>query len=751
MFEFDRLILSNFAIYSSLELDLSPAEAGPLGPRDSVLIRGHNEHGKTTMFRGLLWTLFGKEALDTAEKLSAWEAMRLAGLEGQQEHMGQLIFRTDATKYRITRRAVTTPDSRVSETTRVHRFNPADSEDPWKEDPAVERTLSELYFPPSLAPYLFLNADKVSSIVGDSGSAARQSDEVTHAINEMLGITAVNMAILRVKRQRKEIEAVLQSKLGSNNERNKLISAVERLEGEVKKQEGIADEAGQRIAALNDQLDEREFELRGLEDADTGTAVYARFNDAKFQMNTRSAAYRDAMKELRGDFSSEALYVPFFTSQLQQVNSRLSALQVEGVIPQTELPLLTKLLNPVINPEALCICRETDIHPGTSARATLEQLVEASRQFEKGADRLDKIRGDLLELLKAHTTGDKDASSRFGSRISGIKAAKLELEAAQSELEDAKQARDQYEAAASAERIRMVRGEVADLREQSSKAKMQQNVALAKLEGGSDSLGISHGDGLRRELHSARRKLSAYYATVKDSQHLAKAVKAAERVVDVLEETVRSIQVDQVAAVSAQMNHLFLTITNNGADLLLDERGVLQVTSKVGVREVPSRTGSFELYAESAQGVAKPLAVLNGASRQALTVSFMVALLETSGAPIPLVTDSIFHPLSGNVKFRLAKHLLAPKVQKITFFTHDDVQTPQVRDLLAQRAAHTYTISNSAKPQDLANPPHRAPDSVAMVCTCGPGEFCDTCQLAALDGPSATDGLERNPSPTRVL
>jgi DNA sulfur modification protein DndD len=751
MFEFDKLILSNFAIYSSLELDLSPAEAGPLGPRDSVLIRGHNEHGKTTMFRGLLWTVFGKDALDKAEKLSAWDAMRLAGLEGQQEHMGQLIFRSDATKYRITRRALTTPDSRVSETVRVHRFNPTDSEEPWKEDPAVERTLAELYFPPSLAPYLFLNADKVSSIVGDSGSAARQSDEVTHAIDDMLGITAVNTAIQRVKRQRKEIEVVLQAKLGSSDERNKLTSAVDRLEGDVKKQQGVADEAGQRIATLNDQLEEREFELRVLEDADTGTAVYARFNEAKFQRNTRYAAYRDAMKELRTDFSSASLFVPFFTSQLQQVNSRLAALQVEGVIPQAELPLLNKLLNPVINPDALCICRETEIHPGTSARATLEQLVAASRQFEEGADRLDKIRGDLLELIKGYTTGDKDWASRFGARISGIKTAKLELDAAQSELGDAEQARDQYEAAASAERIRMIRGEVADLREQISKAKMQQNVASAKLDGGSDSLGTSHGDGLKSELLSARRKLSAYYDTVKDSQHLAMAVKAAERVVDVLEETVRSIQRDQVAAVSARMNHLFLTITNNGADLLLDERGGLQVTSKVGIREVPSRTGSFELYAESGQGGAKPLAVLNGASRQALTVSFMVALLENSDAPIPLVTDSIFHPLSGNVKFRLAKHLLAPKVQKITFFTHDDVQNSQIRDLLAQHAARTYTISNSAKPRDLANTPDPAPHSVAMVCACGPGEFCDTCQLAALDGPSATDGLKRNPSPTRVL
>src|SRR5262249_34465175 len=159
-------------------------------------------------------------------------------------------------------------------------------------------------------------------------------------------------------------------------------------------------------------------------------------------------------------------------------------------------------------------------------------------------------------------------------------------------------------------------------------------------------------------------------------------------------------------------------------------------------REVASREGHFELHAETASGDSKPLAILNGASRQALTVSFMVALLENSDAPIPLVADSVFHPLSGNVKFRLAKLLLAPKVQKIVFFTHDDVQREPLRNLLMQHAARTYTVSSSAKPNDLARPPV-SKGSIAMMCTCGPGEFCDICELAMVDGESPTQYLAK--------
>jgi DNA sulfur modification protein DndD len=749
MFEFERLSLDNFALYNNLRLDLS-AGSGGAGPSDLVLIRGHNEHGKTTLFRGLMWTVFGKEALNQAEQLGAREAMRLQGARGRQEHRGELFFKSDATRYRITRVAVTVEeDSSVREAVRVHKYSPTDPEDPWKDDPSVERTLASFYFPPNLAPYLFLNADKVTTIVGDA-SSARKTDEVTHAIDDMLGITIVKKSIERVKVQRHTIEREISAKVGDDNVKDGHEAEVTRLTAAVKELEAAYERAGEQVAALSSQVAERKAELAVLEEGDSETAVYARRKDAEHERARKAGVYQDAMKKLREDFSSPSLYLPFFTKQLAQAEARLSELRVEGIIPQAELPLLTKLLNPITNPGQLCVCGQTSIAPDTEAYRTLQRLVERSRDFEEGANRLDKIRADLSDLLKSHVSQDRTWASGFGVRVTDVRAAQDELEVAQSEFDDADEAVKEYERQAKRERLQMLRAEVEDIQEQLGRAKTQQNVAEAKLDGGFDSLGHFHGKGMRSELLGAQRKLRNYLDTVKDAQHLNQAVKAADRVVEVLEATVRRIQEDQVAAVSARMNTLFLTITNNGALVIGDDPGTLPVTSKVGIRQVPGRPGHFELHAETASGVSKPLAVLNGASRQALTVAFMVALLENSNAPIPLVTDSLFHPLSGSVKFRLAQHLLVPQVQKITFFTHDDVQNQEIRHLLMQHAARTYTLSNSAKPRDLANAP--APDgSVVMICTCGPGQFCETCELAATDGHSPTQGLERNPTPKRVL
>ena len=152
MFEFLTLRLDNFAIYDGLSLDLSPIAGGSAGG-DTVLIRGHNEHGKTTLFRGLMWTIFGARALDKAEQLSAHDAMRLQGQKGRQEHFGQLVFKSESAKYRITRIATTQDgDLGVQEHVRVHRYSATDPDDPWKDDPSVERSLAEFYFPSDLAP-----------------------------------------------------------------------------------------------------------------------------------------------------------------------------------------------------------------------------------------------------------------------------------------------------------------------------------------------------------------------------------------------------------------------------------------------------------------------------------------------------------------------------------------------------------------------------------------------------------------------
>src|SRR4051794_9517089 len=558
MFEFESLNLTNFALYNGLTLDLAPASGGS-GPGDSVLVRGHNEHGKTTLFRGLMWTVFGAEALDNSEQLGARDAMRLHGLKGKQEHVGQLFFRSESARYRITRTAATWEnDTGVSEKVRVHRYSPTDPVNPWKDDPSAERSLAEFYFPPDLAPYLFLNADKANSIVGEVG-ATHQTDKVTRAINDMLGISAVNEAIRRVKQQRRAIQHDLSAKIGSDNEKDRLEAAVDALESAVTEQEEALEKAGQRIETLSRQVEEAEAELKVLEEGDDATAVYTRRDGAKHERDLKAAAYRDAMKDLRADFSSPSLYLPFFTPQLEAARARLFELRVEGIIPQAELPLLTKLLNPATNPEQICICGETDISVGTGAHARLKKLVEASHEFEEGANRLDKVREDLIELLKNYVAHEKGWAASFGVRVNQVETAKKALEQAQSELDDAENEVRKYERQAKQEQISLLRTEVQGLNFQLEGAKTQASVARAKLDGGLDSLDHDHGKGLRSELIGAERKLEKYYDTIRDAQHLAQAVKAADVVVEVLQATVRSIQLSQVATVSAHMNYLFLS------------------------------------------------------------------------------------------------------------------------------------------------------------------------------------------------
>lgn len=739
MFEFARLHLENVSLYDGLDFDLS---GGP--DRDTILIRGHNNHGKTSLFRALTWAVFGKEALNTMEPGLARFALRLLTAEGEQTHHATLEFTSPNGRYRIRRTAVTTDDAHVvKETVRADRHDPASSGDPWREDDELQGDLKEFYFPPELAPYLFLNADKVKSVVSsavEQGSSVQ--DEITAAINLMLGITAVEKTKDRVHDKAGEIRRKRNRMVGDTGKTKTLSEAAEKAEEALDDEQGRRKEIEGAITVTKDTLEAKNGELRQLEHEEDESAVYQARADAQRDLDQAAGAVRDAAKAVRLGFGGPELILPLFTEQLATVSDRLGGMHEDGVIPQSELPLIKKLLRPEKNPEQLCICNETDISEGTDARGALDKLVNKSQKFEKDANRLDKVNEDLAQLLDNYYV-EAGWWDTFRTKQNDLKSMREELTEAQKRLDAAKHRVAEHEQDETKAKVRSLREEVKNLEIQLNNRQQKFNVCTAKIKGGIDTHGIDHGQGLESQLSAAKRALSRHMDSVADAKPLNYAVDAADVVKDVLDRIVDGIHHTQVPAVSDEVNQIFMDITNSGHSLSLmedDTPGTAIASGKVGIRE-RTNPGTFELFAETVGGIAKPIGGLNGASRQALTVSFMVALLNHSGAPIPMVSDSLFHNLSGNVKFQLAKHLLSPAVQTIIFFTHDDVGTVNVRKLLTSQAARTYTVSNSTRGNDLANPP-RPGSGIAMVCRCGPEERCATCHLADLESGSPTADLQ---------
>ena len=129
--------------------------------------------------------------------------------------------------------------------------------------------------------------------------------------------------------------------------------------------------------------------------------------------------------------------------------------------------------------------------------------------------------------------------------------------------------------------------------------------------------------------------------------------RAAELVKSVVQSAYERVERDQVADVSKSMTILFSNMVGQTDDGLISEVG-LRTTDPA------SSLPQYELFARF-QNADKPLKLINGASRRALSVAFVLALAEQTGNRVPLVTDSLLHSTSGEVRKRLVEFLATGK------------------------------------------------------------------------------------------
>jgi DNA sulfur modification protein DndD len=194
------------------------------------------------------------------------------------------------------------------------------------------------------------------------------------------------------------------------------------------------------------------------------------------------------------------------------------------------------------------------------------------------------------------------------------------------------------------------------------------------------------------------------------------------------------VERDQVADVSKSMTNLFSTIIGQTEEGLISEVG-LRTTGPA------SNLPEYELFARY-QNEDKPLKLINGASRRALSVAFVLALAEQTGSLVPLVTDSLLHSTSGEVRKRLVDFLATGKRigQPIMFGTRADFQSPEVRTVLEQYAGATYTLTaQSHVGADVVRiDPNRDYSNQVSICNCSPRQYCAICERT---GDAATTDL----------
>ena len=182
------------------------------------------------------------------------------------------------------------------------------------------------------------------------------------------------------------------------------------------------------------------------------------------------------------------------------------------------------------------------------------------------------------------------------------------------------------------------------------------------------------------------------------------------------------LKLDHVQRVSQRLNDLFLEIV--GADLTADSR-LYSGVNIVG--------GSYDVVVHAQEGRTLDVVTeLNGASKRALTLSLIWALMEVAEKEAPRIIDTPLGMTSGAVKHRMVKLLTSPvdgsglPYQVVLFMTRSEIR--DIEQLIQERAGVITTLTCSKDyPVDLVND-WGTSSPVVRTCPCDHAQVCRLCE-----------------------
>jgi DNA sulfur modification protein DndD len=701
--------IRNFKLLRDVLLDFSDDRNRPL-----TVIRAENGSGKTSTLVALRWALYGKDGLDDPTmRLSptTWPDQRPCEISVQLDFSHTLYNQIagesvpTTTDYRLVRSAVETPEgnrpNRAEDRITLYRFTDAglDKVDP--PDLLVRQML-----PVEMKDIFFTDGDAALNFISPGLSQSAKRDQVKEAIRALLGVGLLESAASHIAGAQRKYNAYV-SKAAQSQQ---LTDIVERL----LQSQAQLDDNQARLRGVEHQVEEL---ARRFEESDKRLQIALQAGDQvelarqrdlarrQFQESRRSEA---ALKEQhRSVLQDELLSLAAMGARLTVGFDELVKLHDAGIIPSGSVPVLAERLE-----IGTCVCG-TPLTPGSEARQHLEELVERQKTVDARRKGLTELHNAARVDLQRAATSASDWVARLNNleraRLSNRKAAEAAAQQLQiceeklarideARLVDARKERDAIQAALTAKQ---------DERRDLQTAVDQQARLVADLKPRYDEM-------LRRDA-----KLSEVNARLTVTEDMATVVQG------VLED----LQQVYMRKVSDRMNVMFLEMVGADPATMSGDQG----DHRSQVFRSAEITPRYQIVINSGENrTLNPESELNGASKRALTFSFIWALTEVSQVVAPRIIDTPLGMMSGAVKKRVIELITTPsgdtsdlEKQVVLFLTRDEIRGTE--DIIDQRAGRVYTFTNSDQyPVDLVNDPEV---DVAQIlrCECNHRQFCRTC------------------------
>ncbi len=715
---FEALELENFAIYPHVEVEFSLDDAMPL-----TLIRGENNSGKTTLMRAFIWILFGEShvpalADSTHPIRPAWAEQKAI------QTKGVLKFRVeqpngDVVLYKLIRKGRTRVESRPGKPDKVIYDN--DELDLFRNVPgagfqkANDRlaALQLRYFPDDIREFILIDADKAEDLVG--GSAANHNLQLmrkttTTAVRSLLGLEPMRRSGERIRRIGSDLMAKAARNSGDKDltrladEEEKVAMAVKEQNAIVTQLEGEVERLGSEVRDTRLNRDSQFREHDEIQSVARDLEIKKVNRKNLIDLRTRQIA------SLSTSLLSERGLGLLLAPALADVVTTLDPLKIEGRIPASEISLLPRLLR---DDECVCGLKFSE-HP--DRRAEVERRIELSspRKAEAnfGDQCLETARDILNRSLGPGATGWIEEITEFRTNLGDTDRKLLSIDAEIERLEKEISEKSKSEIGVLSELAKAFDTLTETYRDR--ERKLETARSLLK-QAQSDQRSVSEG------LRLARTKS-------KDLAHNQNLAKFAENLAIVIDGAREIIESEEVSKIDETVNTIFMEVVGATEGSLYKH---------VGIRSTPEDHEIFEPYVEGSSGEDRPLSILNGASRRAVSTAVVLALSEVTGTSIPFVADSLLHATSGAVKRRLVDYLTSGKQvgQPILFATRDDLladrendEVVTVKEIVKARAGKTYTVTSQADGDIVNRDLNAEHPQQSVLCLCGPDEFCNVCE-----------------------
>ena len=695
-----RAEFQNFRLLRDLELEFSTDS-----DRKLTVIRAANESGKTTILHGLQWALYGDAALPGKGEgfrlhpidWDAGDGKRVPTtatvefeLTTHRRVRGEL--RETRRRFRLVRSALEDVDSqarRSASTVKLFALN-----DTGASPIAAPEALINDELPPDLRDVFFTDGDRALSFIEADVALSTKRERVQRAIRSLLGLGVIDDAIKHVRKSAAEANKKAKQ-IGTGSELNRSASRLETLENDRENLDAALDAAKQQFGAFDEKVDEIDRKIAAALQKGDKEKLRKDLEHAKGQIRRLDNQLAAANKEHSALFRSRSIATDLLAPVLARAFEKLEELHDQGKIPNTTIPVLQDRLS-----AELCICGET-LEPGDPAgekrRAHIQKLIDDSER----ADEIQEIITDLYYGAKQlQSRGNAESSvwlDEYGKvveRRDGIQALRDEagrkLRALELQLDSLPDTDIQG--------LRQTRRQYKDQRDRYLSRQSALETQLASLRREREALEAER-DRLLREQKKGARILAELEVT--------------QDVMKVLQSAYTRITNEELKKVSDLMNSIFLEMI--GAD---PEQGAIIRRTEINPEF------DIVVYGPNDRTL-NPDRDLNGASRRALTLAFILSLTKISEVEAPNVIDTPLGMTSGFVKRSILRTAVRESTQLILFLTHDEIAGCE--EILDEAAGVVFTLTNPAHyPKMLVNDPGVAERKV-LRCACDHRGECPLC------------------------